>query len=211
MSTWKVGLTGGIGSGKSTVAARWVERGATLIDADAISRGVTAPGGVGIDAIARAFGVEMIDSDGAMDRVKMRDLVFTDQFAKKKLEAIIHPLVAQENARATTLALAQGAMCLVFDIPLLVESAHWRTKLDVVVVVDCAIETQIERVMARSRYTREAVRAVIRQQATRSQRLAAADVILSNEGITLVQLHTLIDQISSKFGLSSGVPPRNLA
>lgn len=207
----KIGLTGGIGSGKSTVAARWVELGAVLIDADAISRSVTSAGGVGIAPIAQAFGADMIGPDGAMDRTKMRELVFADSLAKKKLEAIIHPLVAQENARMTECALAQGAKCLVFDIPLLVESAHWRTKLDAVIVVDCDVETQVQRVMARSGYTRDAVLAVTRQQAPRGQRLAAADVILVNKGISLVQLYTDIDQIAARFGLLLSVTPRNFA
>jgi dephospho-CoA kinase len=207
----KIGLTGGIGSGKSTVAARWVERGAVLIDADAISRGVTAAGGVGIEPIAKAFGREMIGADGAMDRTKMRELVFTDSVAKKTLEAIIHPLVAEENARMTARALAEGAQSLVYDIPLLVESIHWRTKLDTVVVVDCEVETQVQRVMARSGYAREAVETIIRQQASRTRRLAAADVILCNDGITLVQLRTVVDQVAAHFGLSSLPTPRTFA
>jgi dephospho-CoA kinase len=207
----KIGLTGGIGSGKSTVAARWVQHGAVLIDADAISRGVTASGGVGIEPIAEAFGREMIGADGAMDRTKMRELIFTDSVAKKTLEAIIHPLVAQENARMTARALAEGAQCLVYDIPLLVESIHWRTKLDAVVVVDCEGETQVQRVMARSGYAREAVETIIRQQASRARRLAAADVIVCNDGITLVQLHTVVDQVAAHFGLSSLSTPRTFA
>jgi dephospho-CoA kinase len=211
MTVWKIGLTGGIGSGKSTVAAHWVERGATLIDADAISRSVTAPGGAGIEAIRQAFGAVMIDADGAMDRTKMRTLIFSNLAAKQRLERIIHPLVAQENARMTAYAIANGASCLVFDIPLLVESKHWRTQLDAVVVVDCDAETQVQRVMARSGYTRDAVLAVTRQQATRAQRLAAADVVLVNKDISLVQLYTDVDQIAVRFGLLLGVTPRNFA
>ena len=183
----RIGLTGGIGSGKSTVGQLLAALGAALIDTDLIARQLTLPGGAAIDSIARAFGPQLIASDGALDRARMRDLVFGDAGAKQRLEAILHPLIGLETERQA--AAAQGAPALVFDVPLLVESGgRWRAKVDKVLVVDCSEATQVERVVRRSGWTPEAVQAVIASQASRSQRRASADAVIFNDGITPDQL-----------------------
>ncbi len=196
-----VGLTGGIGSGKSTVLQMLVERGATAIDADAISRATTAAGGAAIASITERFGVQFIDATGALHRERMRELAYADPLARKRLEEIIHPLVGQESARQVQAALAAGARCIVFDIPLLVESGRWRPKLDQVLVVDCAPQTQVDRVVTRSGLTPEQVRNIMTAQAPRETRLAAADVVICNEGLTLDQLRDIVVQVSRRFGL----------
>jgi dephospho-CoA kinase len=204
LTVFRIGLTGGIGSGKSTVAAMLARRGAVLIDADAISRSLTAPSGAAMPAIAQAFGAPYVGADGALDRQAMRELAFTDPQARTRLEAILHPLVAQETDRRARAAEAAGAACIVFDVPLLVESGRrWRARVDAVLVVDCSAQTQIERVIARSAWPPEAVERVIAQQATRAQRLAAADATLFNEGLPLEQLEAQVEQVWQHFGLSS--------
>ena len=142
VAPFQVGLTGGIGSGKSTVATLLARWGAAIIDADAIARQLTAPGGLAMPAIAQQFGTEFVTADRALDRDRMRALAFSDPGAKLRLEAIIHPLVGAESARQVQAAVAGGSRCIVFDIPLLVESGRWRSQLDQVVVVDCAVATQ---------------------------------------------------------------------
>lgn len=200
-SLQRIGLTGGIGSGKSTVARVLVECGAALIDADAISRQLTAPGGAAISALASQFGPQIITAEGAMDRDRMRQLAFNDPALKKQLEAIIHPLISQESLRQSSAAVDAGCACIVFDIPLLVESGRWRQQLDRVLVVDCAEDTQIARVMARNGLTREGVEKIIAAQASRAQRLAAADICLFNEGLSLSALARLVRQLAPRFGL----------
>lgn len=202
MPALRVGLTGGIGSGKSTVAAMLADCGASVIDADAISRQTTAPGGAAITSIADQFGAALITAEGALDRDHMRQLVFSDPDAKRQLEAIIHPLVGAETARLAAQAEQSGCPCIVFDVPLLVESGRWRQQLDRVLVVDCSEETQISRVMRRNGWTREMVERVMAGQATRSQRLAAADVCINNdEQVSLVALAAVVQQLSQRFGL----------
>jgi len=181
----RIGLTGGIGSGKSTVANLLARHGATIVDTDLIARQLTLPGGAAIPAIAAAFGADLIDASGALDRARMRDLVFADASAKRRLEAILHPLIGLETQRQ---AAASAAPVIVFDVPLLVESGHWRALVDKVLVVDCLEATQVDRVVARSGWTVEAVQAVIAQQASRAQRRAAADAVICNDAITLAQL-----------------------
>lgn len=197
----RLGLTGGIGSGKSTVARLLVDAGAALIDADAISRQVTAPGGAAIPLITKQFGLQVITPEGAMDRDAMRRLAFSDPASRRQLEAIIHPLVGLETARQAEQALQAGNPCIVFDIPLLVESGRWRQQLDRVLVVDCSEATQISRVMARSGWTQEAVQKVIDGQASRAARRAAADVCIYNDGLSLDALGLIVRQISRRFGL----------
>ncbi|MDP9045593.1 MAG: dephospho-CoA kinase [Pseudomonadota bacterium] len=186
----RIGLTGGIGSGKSTVARLLVARGAALIDTDLIARRLTLAGGAAIAPIAAEFGATLIDPQGALDRQRMRDLVFSDPACKRRLEAILHPLIGQETARQA--AAASDAAALVFDVPLLVESAHWRQRVDKVLVVDCAVATQVDRVVSRSGWTPEEARAVIAQQATRAARRAAADAVIHNDGIGLPQLEAQV-------------------
>lgn len=189
----RIGLTGGIGSGKSTVGQMLQVRGAAVIDADAIARSVTAAQGLAIPAIAQSFGADFITPDGALDRERMRAHVFSHPAAKKTLETIIHPLVAQETQRQAEHAIANGYRTLVFDVPLLVESgARWRAQVDRVLVVDCLEETQIQRVMARNSWKREAVQAVISAQASRAQKLAAADWVIHNDGISLEALRKCV-------------------
>ena len=199
----RLGLTGGIGSGKSTVAKRLADHGAAIIDADAIAQAVTAPGGAAITHISQAFGAGFITPTGALDRQRMRELVFADASAKLRLEAIVHPLVGQETQRRADIALAGGAKCIVFDIPLLVESGRWRTQLDRVMVIDCQAATQVARVVARSQLAPAAIEAIIAAQASRHQRLACADIVVFNDGISLSQLHDHVDALAIAFGLSS--------
>ena len=178
---WSIGLTGGIGSGKSTVAQLLAERGACVIDADAISRQVTAAGGTAITPIAQIFGAQVIDIHGALDRAAMRELIYQDPGARARLEAIIHPLVRAAIEHQASAARQAGCRLLVFDIPLLVEGlARWRDRFDRIWVVDCPPETQITRVMARSNLARDEAERIIAAQATRAQRLAVADRVIRN-------------------------------
>lgn len=197
----RIGLTGGIGSGKSTVLAMLQARGAAAIDADAISRATTAAGGAAIPAIAQKFGPDFVTPDGALDRARMRERAYAHPDARRELEQIIHPLVGEEIARQVEAAVAAGARCIVFDIPLLVESGRWRAQLDRVLVVDCEPETQVARVVARSGLAPEEVRAIIAAQAPRALRLAAADLVICNEGLTLEALRNEVEQVARSFGL----------
>ena len=198
---FKLGLTGGIGSGKSTVAALLANLGAKVLDADAISRTVTAPGGLAMEPVRQGFGQEFIASDGAMDRGRMRALVYEDPDARRRLEAIIHPLVQQEIWRLASESEAAGVPCLVFDVPLLVESAFWRQRVDKVLVIDCSAETQISRVQTRSGLSRPAIEAIIAAQASRSERLAIADAVILNDGITFEALDARVRALAPGFGL----------
>lgn len=200
-TTRRIGLTGGIGSGKSTVARLLVACGAALVDADAIARQVTAAGGAAVKEIASQFGDQVITAEGAMDRDRMRQLAFNDPAARQRLEDIIHPLVRQETMRQSEQAATGGGACIVFDIPLLVESGRWRQQVDHVLVVDCSEATQIARVMARNGWTREAVEKIMAGQASREQRLAAADSCIYNDGLSLEALDLLVRQLASRFGL----------
>jgi len=195
----RLGLTGGIGSGKSTVAHTLVACGAALIDADAISRKLTATGGGAIQKLARQFGPKIITPDGAMDRDQMRQLAFGNPGSKAQLEAIIHPLVSLEAAHLTRRAVEAGHSCIVFDIPLLVESGRWRQQLDRVLVVDCMEETQVRRVMARNAFSRAMVEKIMAGQASRAQRLAAADACICNEGVSLDDLRQRVRQWAAGF------------
>ena len=197
----RVGLTGGIGSGKSTVARMLVDCGAVLIDADAISRAVTAAGGAAIAPVAAQFGTQAIAADGAMDRDFIRQLVFDDPAARSRLEAIIHPLVGFESLRQAEQAMRTGSACVLFDIPLLVESGRWRQQLDKVLVVDCREATQVARVTARNGWAPEAVQKVMAGQATRAVRRAAADICIYNDGLQLAELELAVEEISRSFGL----------
>lgn len=197
----KLGLTGGIGSGKSTVSAMLAALGAAVIDADANARAVTAAGGEAMDAIRAAFGEAMLTPEGALDRQRMRELAFRDPAAKQRLEAIVHPLVGLRGRQQMETAIAAGKRCAVFDIPLLVESGRWRAQLDAVLVVDCPESTQIARVVQRSGIAEDTVRAIIATQAPRALRLAAADAVIYNEGIALTQLEAEVAAFAQSFGL----------
>jgi dephospho-CoA kinase len=189
-----IGLTGGIGSGKSTVSQMLVDLGAHLVDTDAISRALTAPGGAAIDAVARQFGPDMIDALGAMDRNRMRELAFADPGALARLEGILHPLIGQHADSHAGLALPDQH--IVYDVPLLAESGRrWKDKVDRVLVIDAEPETQIARVMARSGWPREAVEKVLAKQASREMRRALADHVILNEGLTLQELRTEVEKL----------------
>lgn len=199
---WRLGLTGGIGSGKSTVAALLHTQGAAVIDADAISRSLTAPGGRAMSQIAQTFGPGMVDAQGAMDRQAMRDLVFRNGQAKQQLEAILHPLVGQITAEQAQAAVLSGHRVLVFDVPLLAESGErWRKQVDRVIVVDCDTATQKTRVMARSGLATEEVERIIGLQASRVQRLACADAVVFNQGLSMAELAPQVARLAADFGL----------
>lgn len=194
----RLGLTGGIGSGKSTVARLLQARGATVIDADAIARACTLAGGSAMPAVAQVFGAEFVTADGALDRDRMRAHVFAQPDARAELEAIVHPLVGQEIARQ---AAASQARCTVFDVPLLVESPRWRPQLDRVLVVDCTRETQLQRVMARNGWDRATIESILDSQSPRERRLAAADAVIFNDGHEIEHLQREVARWANRFGL----------
>lgn len=191
----RLGLTGGIGSGKSTVANIFSALGAVVIDADAISRSLTAPHGAAIETIKRQFGEAMISADGGLNRDRMRELVFTDIGAKKHLEAIIHPLIKLAMQRQDQAAATSAAKLIVYDIPLLVESQNWRAVLDQIMVIDCLESTQISRVMQRNTLKQEDVEKIIASQASRKMRNSAADILIFNDSITVEQLSEEVAQV----------------
>ena len=182
----RFGLTGGIGSGKSTVAQTLVACGAVLVDTDAIARALTLAGGAALPELVAQLGPQVVGADGALDRAHVRTLVFGDARIKRRLEAILHPLIGQEAQRQAT---AAGQRAVVFDVPLLAESSHWRARVQRVLVVDCSTHTQVERVAQRPGWTSELALQVVQQQASRSTRRAVADAVIHNDdGLTLDQL-----------------------
>ena len=198
----RVGLTGGIGSGKSTIARILADCGARIIDADAISRGLTAAGGQAIPVIAQTFGASFIDADGAMNRDQMRNLVYSDVVARSKLEAIIHPIVRNIIQLQAHQAMIDNCLVVVYDVPLLVESLDWRQRLDQLLVVDTTPDIQISRVMARSGMTAVQVEKIIASQASRQHRLHAADTVICNTTLSLRQLASEVQFLARRFGLS---------
>ncbi len=200
----RVGLTGGIGSGKSTVSGFLREAGAAVIDTDAISRELTLSGGSAMPAIAREFGADFVAANGALDRERMRALAFSDTNAKRRLEAILHPLITAE-------ALAQAEVAtsslVVFDVPLLVESSRWRPRLARVLVIDCSAETQIARVLQRPGWTRERIDGALAAQTSRQARRAAADAVLLNDGVSLVALRNEVLGLAARWGCETIAPP----
>lgn len=197
----RIGLTGGIGSGKSTVAHMLAGHGAALIDADALAKQLTSPGGLAMAAIAAEFGPDMVAESGELNRPRMRQLVFNDACAKARLDAIVHPLVWLETERHAQAAIAAGHACIVFDVPLLVESPRWRGVLGRVVVVDCPVSTQIARVVARNGLPEALIEKIIASQATRAQRLAAADMAIYNEDLSLAHLALQVTRLAKSLGL----------
>lgn len=189
----RIGLTGGIGSGKSTVARLLAGHGAKVVDTDAISRGLTQAGGAAMPALREAFGDGVIGPDGGLDRDQMRRLAFADGTARSKLEAILHPMISAAAQREA--AAATDAAVIVFDIPLLVESGHWRDSVHRVLVVDCSESTQIARVMARSGWTADSVKAVMAAQATRERRNSIADDVVVNDGISQADLARRVEAL----------------
>lgn len=197
----RLGLTGGIGSGKSTVASFFSERGVPVIDADAISRQCTSAQGLAMVSIRAKFGAKMVAPDGGLDRDAMRALVFSDPSARLFLQNIVHPLVGQEIAIQTQTAEAANASGIVFDIPLLTESAHWRGRLHQVLVVDCSEATQRARVQARDQLDEETVNRIINAQSTRIHRMRCADIVIHNDGINMEELSAQVASIAQRFGL----------
>lgn len=197
----RIGLTGGIGSGKSTVAHMLAGHGAALIDADALAKQLTSPGGLAMAAIAAEFGPDMVAESGELNRPRMRQLVFNDAGAKARLDAIVHPLVWLETERHAQAAITAGHACIVFDVPLLVESPRWRGVLGRVVVVDCPVSTQIARVVARNGLPEALIEKIIASQATRAQRLAAADMAIYNEDLSLAHLALQVTRLAKSLGL----------
>ena len=173
-----VGLTGGIGSGKSAAADEFARLGASVVDTDAIAHALTQQGGAAVPAVEKRFGQEFV-RDGAMDRKKMRDHVFADPAAKRALEALLHPLIREESARQIA---AARAPYVVHVVPLLIESPDYRRRVNRVLVVDAPEEVQVARVRMRSNLPEEEVRAIMRTQVTRAERLAAADDVIDNGG-----------------------------
>jgi hypothetical protein len=198
-----LGLTGGIGSGKTTVAQMLAARGAAVIDADAISRALTASHGAALPAIATQFGTHVIGPDGALNRSAMRQMIFADPAARQRLEAILHPLVEQALEEQTCKAAMRSVRCVVFDVPLLIENfARWQSRIDALLVVDCPEEVQITRVMARSQLSREEVMHILSAQASRAQRLTMADFVITNDaGTTLQALEKQLEALLPRFGL----------
>lgn len=193
-----VGLTGGIGSGKSAAADMFAELGAVVVDTDQIAHELTAPGGAAMAAIRSAFGGGVVAADGALDRVAMRRMAFSDAAAKSRLESILHPLIRVESQRRCELGLAGGAPYVVLVVPLLVESGSYRQRVARVLVVDCAEDTQVNRVMARSQMTGAEVRRIMAAQATRAERLTAADDRVDNDS-DIAGLRSQIEALHRKY------------
>ncbi|MDY0046467.1 MAG: dephospho-CoA kinase [Thauera propionica] len=190
-----VGLTGGIGSGKSAVANHFVAQGASLVDTDAIAHALTAAGGAAIPAIRDHFGMSVLAADGSLDRAAMRSLAFSHPEARKQLEAILHPLIRDESARQ---CLAAQGPYVILAVPLLVESGTYRERCDRVCVVDCPEALQIERVKARSGLAEAQIRAIMAAQASRAARLAVADDVVDNDG-TLDQLRVQVERLHRRY------------
>lgn len=196
-----IGLTGGIGSGKSAVSDELSKMGVGVIDTDRIAHQITAPNGAAIPLIQQQFGHEFINSEGALIRDKMRSLVFSNPEARKILEAITHPLIREETIQQTQLLLKTKVPYIVFVVPLLLESGNWRPLLDCLVVVDCSEEMQIERVMQRSKLPQKEVERILQAQISRQERLASADLVIENQSslenlkAEVVKLHQKILQI----------------
>ena len=188
----RIGLTGGIGSGKSVVAGMLISRGATLIDADAISRRLTAAGGAAMPALKAAFGEPLVGADGALDRTAMRALAFSDATARHRLETLLHPLIGAEALREAAAAIGP---VVVFDVPLLAESRHWRERVDRVLVIDCSVATQFERVLLRPGWSRDLAERAIAGQASRPLRRGVADAVIFNDGISLAALDAAVGAI----------------
>lgn len=190
-----VGLTGGIGSGKSAAADEFARLGASVVDTDVIAHRLTDAGGAAIPEIRRAFGDEILLASGAMDRDAMRERVFADPGVRKRLEALLHPMIRARSDRE--IAAAPGPY-VVHVVPLLVESGEYRSRVDRVLVVDCPEETQLARVQARSGLTEAQARAIVRAQASRTERLAAADDVIDNS-TTLDSLRRQVTELHAKY------------
>ncbi|WP_255539798.1 dephospho-CoA kinase [Polynucleobacter sp. MWH-Creno-3A4] len=202
-------MTGGIGSGKTAVSKLLAQLGAGIVDTDLIAHHITGPGGSAIPLIREQFGSEYIGDDGALDRAKMRALVFENPESRKLLEAVTHPLIRQETIKQALQSAQDGALYLVFVVPLLIESGAWKGLIDHLVVMDCPKETQIERVMQRSNLSRLEIERILAAQASREERLSQADTVIKNQGrledleLEVQSLHQKIQQIQKDLLSSS--------
>ena len=187
-----IGLTGGIGSGKSTVAFELVSAGAVLVDTDAIAHALTGPGGLAVPRLREAFGADVIDGRGALDRAAMRRRAFADPQVRRRLESVLHPMIGEQ---AELEIAAAGDRVAVVDVPLMNESSRWRAHVGHVLVVDCSEDTQVRRVVQRSGWSEDEVRRVIAQQLSRERRRAMADAVLFNDGLTLDALRAEVRQL----------------
>lgn len=192
---FSLGLTGGIGSGKTTVANMFAECGALIIDTDQIAHQLTASGGKAIGPIQQQFGPEVIDEQGALDRKKMRQLVFSTPSAKRQLEAILHPMIRAECEHQALFGVGSYP---IFVVPLLVESGDWDKRVSRILVVDCEEETQIARVMQRNGFPREQVEMIIQVQAARDERLGVADDVINSDQ-DLEQIRQLVSDLHQKY------------
>jgi dephospho-CoA kinase len=194
-TTFSVGLTGGIGCGKSTVADLFAALGATIVDTDVIAHALTAPQGAAMPAIVAEFGPDFAQPDGALDRARMRTLVFSDATARARLEAILHPRI-----RAATEAAGQAATgaYVIYVVPLLIESGSWRERVTRVLAIDCSEDTQVARVMQRSHLSADEVRAIMATQVTRARRLAEADDVVDNDA-GLEALRTQVQALHERY------------
>ncbi|MGD9951971.1 MAG: dephospho-CoA kinase [Burkholderiales bacterium] len=193
--TFVVGLTGGIGSGKSAAAEEFGRLGAAVVDADAIAHELTRAGGAAIDPLRRAFGPECLDDAGAMDRARMRRVVFSDPDAKRRLEALLHPMIRAEAERRIA---AASAPYVVHVVPLLLDAPEYRKRVARVLVVDCPPAVQVERVQQRSGLDADEVRRIIDSQTPRGMRLAAADDVIDNSG-SLDALHKQVRALHERY------------
>jgi dephospho-CoA kinase len=190
-----VGLTGGIGSGKTTVANMFAELGAYLVDTDLIAHALTKENGAAIPAIENTFGSEFILPSGAMNREKMRQHVFSQPNEKKRLEAILHPLIREKTEAA---AKESTGIYTIFVVPLLIESGSWKQRVSRVLVIDCSEQTQLQRVMKRNGMAQEQVASIMQTQASRAQRLSAADDVILSEG-TLDEIKREVRLLHDKY------------
>ena len=180
-SSFSVGLTGGVGSGKSTIARMLSEHGAAIVDADKIAHQLTSTDGAAIGALRESFGAEAIAADGSLDRARMRARIFSDDAARAQLEMLLHPMIRETMRECAADLVERGSPYTVFVVPLLVETGRWRSSVDRVLLIDCSEATQIARVCGRTGIDEAMARKIVGTQATRQQRLAAADDVLINE------------------------------
>jgi len=191
----KIGLTGGFGSGKSSVAARFASHGIEVVDTDVIARELAAPGGVAVPALRAAFGEAVIAADGGLDRPRMRALVFANPEERVRLEGILHPLIEVEALHRSAVA---RSPYVIVDVPLLAETGRWRRRCARVCVVDCPCELQIARAAARDGRSHDEVEAILSAQASREARLSIADDVIDNSG-TLDMLHSQVDALHARY------------
>jgi dephospho-CoA kinase len=203
VSNYVVGLTGGIGSGKTTVADRFAALGIAVVDTDAIAHELTGPAGAAMPALAAAFGPGVVRSDGGLDRPAMRQLAFAVPSARARLEGILHPLIRQESASRCS---AAASAYVILAVPLLVESGNYRERCDRILVVDCDEAVQISRVMTRSGLPEAEVRAIMAAQASRAERLAAADDVVRNDD-GMEALEVRVSELHKAYAIYSAQKP----